>query len=65
MDLIDKVKFVELMLQERYLESNVIELRRCHLWSAKCSMKFRNLDGIYYWHYDNDRLIEPKRILII
>lgn len=61
----DKYKFVENMITERYNTDEEIQLRKCHLFEAMRSFKFRNDEGIYYWHGDDARETKPKPIIII
>lgn len=53
------------MITDRYNNDDVIKLRKCHLYKAMQSMKFRNDKGVYYWHGDDLRLTEPKWIELI
>jgi hypothetical protein len=63
--IMDKYRFIEDMLNERYDHQDVIYLREVHLQQAICSFNFRNHKGIYYWHRDSDRITEAKPLIII
>lgn len=61
----DKVEFVEKILNQRYKEDEVVYCRAKHIKYAKCSMNFRNNLGKYYWHNDKERKTKPKRIIVL